>query len=138
MAAVRRFVPQQKPVRARVKERLVALPAALPDGKRNGTFGKPRFDFTDDGAETFICKIRVLAALQNKGTKAEAVPLPAAEKDFLLLQPVALQAFICRADSAVIAVVFTVVRKLYQPSYVNSIAEMLPCGFRGKGKKVSG
>lgn len=82
MAAVRRFVPQQKPVRARVKERLVALPAALPDGKRNGAFGKPRFDFTDDGAEAFICKIRVLAALQNKGAKAEAVPPARSRKGF--------------------------------------------------------
>ena len=63
MAAVRRFVPQQKPVRARVEERLIALPAALPDGKRNGAAGESRLDFPKDGAEAFIRKIWVLAAL---------------------------------------------------------------------------
>ena len=61
----------------------------------------------------FLRKIQILAALQNEGTKAEGIPLFTAGKDFLLRQPIAFQSFVPSADTAVIAVIFAVIRKFY-------------------------
>ena len=76
------------------------------------------FNFPHDGNNPFIRKVRIFAALQNNGPKSQLISLVAAGEDLLLAQAVSLRVFIPASDTAIIAVVLTVVRKLDQAAQI--------------------
>ena len=82
------FMAEQIPVRAGFIEPKVAFAGALADRKGDGAVGKLMPDLRDDLTEPVICKISVLAALQDEGAEAQPISQVAAGQDVLFCQPV--------------------------------------------------
>ena len=122
MRIVCRFVAQKITVCTGLKVFFIALFRLFTDGKRDGTIGICFANSRHDLADTFIREIRVLTALQNEGAETERISLFAAGKDMLFLQAITLRAAVISADTAVVAVIFAVVRKLYKSADVYRIA----------------
>ena len=93
------------------------------------------FDTADQTDQFFICIISVFSPLENKCPKSQFVSLPAAGKNILFCQTVTLGISVAAADSTVIAVIFTVICKLDQTTYIDFISVyLLPhliCQFPG-------
>ena len=100
---------EQVAICACVKKSLVAFPAPLADGKRDGTVGISAFYGRDQGAQPLIVPVGILAALQNEGAKAQCVAGSAAGENLFLVQSVSVDVFAAIADTAVETVVFAVI-----------------------------
>ena len=122
---VRSFVAQKISVRTGLKQFFVACPASFSDGKGERAVRVLFFSGAEYRNQLFISPVRIFAALQYKGAKAQTVAFFAAAKNFFRSQPVAFCICAAFADTAVIAVVFTVVGKLDQSADVNPISENL-------------
>ena len=64
------LVAEEVAVGARVKERLVTLPAPLAQRQGHGAVGESCLDFPDDGAHPLVREPAVLAALEHEGAEA--------------------------------------------------------------------
>ena len=116
------LVPQQIAPRTGIVIALIALARFLPDRKRDAAVRMLRSNRGDQFADFVIGVIGILAALQDKCPVAERIALFAAVENLLICQAVALCMAVARADAAVIAVVFAVVRKLDQAAQKDRIA----------------
>ena len=89
----------------------------------------PAFYFGNKLTDMFIRIKGVLPALKDKGPKAKPFPVLTAGQDLLIRQPVAIRVLIAASDPAIIAVIFTIVRKFDQPTQINSIpVHLFPYG----------
>ena len=116
---IRRLVPEQIPVCARVKICLITRSFFFPDRECHCTVRVCPLDRRHQVADPFIRKIGVFSALQHKGAKSKLIPRRAAGEDLLLREPVALGTCIAPADTAVITVIFAVVGELDQPADID-------------------
>ena len=102
---VRSFVAQKISVRTGLKQFFVACPASFSDGKGERAVRVLFFSGAEYRNQLFISPVRIFAALQYKGAKAQTVAFFAAAKNFFRSQPVAFCICAAFADTAVIAVV---------------------------------
>ena len=86
-------------------------------------------DGADYSADFVVCIIRILATLQHEGAEAEPIAFSAAGQDFLLRQTVALRTAVAGADTAVVAVIFTVIGEFNQTADIDLVAIILPADF---------
>ena len=70
----------------------------------------------------FIDVIKVFSSLEYNSPKSQFVSLPAAGKNILFCQAVALGISVTAADSTIITVIFTVVGKFDQATHINCIS----------------
>ena len=77
---------------------------------------------SDDAAHPIIVKPGVLTALENESSETQFVASGTAVHDVILGKPVAFYTAITSADTAVVTVVFTVVREFNESSGVNPVA----------------
>ena len=91
MRFVRRFVPQQIAICARVEHSLIFLTGEFAERQRNGAVGEFTLYPCDDAAD-LVSGEYPLAALEHKGAKAERIPLAAAGVYLLLGKDIALAA----------------------------------------------
>ena len=105
----------------------VAFFGFLAYGKRQGTVRIHFFDLADQCDQFFICIISILPTLEDKGTESQFIAFFAACKDIFFCQAVALGVSVAPADPAVIAVIFAVVGKLNQATYIDLVSiDLLP------------
>ena len=116
MYLIRRLVPQQITIRTGIEKCLITRPLLLPDGKRYGTIRITLFDGRNQITDAIIRKITILAALQHKSPKSQFISVVATGKNFLLRQPIAIRLRIAPSDSAVQAVILTIICELDQPT----------------------
>ena len=132
MRFIRRLVPQQITVRARIEKGLITCFLLLSDGKCHRAIRITLFDGYYKIADALIRKITILAALQHKSPKSQFISVVATGKNFLLRQPVAICLRITPADSAVQAVILTIICNLNQPTDKHLLAvhrvRNLACG----------
>ena len=121
------LVPEQVALRPGPEKGLIALPGPLSDGEGHRAVGVPGPDLRDQVADPLIRIIRVLSPLQDQGPKAQPVAVFTAAKDPVPVQAVAVRLPVGPADAAVIAVVFTIVRKLDQAAQVD-LPAVFPAG----------
>ena len=108
---IRGLVAKKIALRPRIKEPLIALVRPFADRERNRAVRVLRLDCADNTDKPVIGKVRVFAALQDKGAKPEPVALHTAEEYILLREPVALRLRVAPLQTAVMTVVLTVTRK---------------------------
>ena len=125
MLCIRCFVAQQVAVGACIEISLIAGTAFFADGQRNRAVGMLPADGADERTDFVICIIKVLAALQHEGAKAQFVAFSAAGKNFLLRKAIALGKAVACTDTAVVAVVFAVIGEFYQPADIDLVAIVL-------------
>ena len=133
---VRRLVPEEVAVCAGGKEPLVAGPAALADGERDGAVRERGADGGDDVRHSVVREVRVLPALEHEGAEAQFVPRLAAGEDLRLVQAVALRAGVAAPDAAVAAVVLAEVGELDQAADEDAAAVGAVAHGAGAGKEV--
>ena len=105
----------------------VAFFGFLPDGKCQGTVRINFFDLTDQSCQLLICIISVFSSLKDKSTESQFIAFFAAGKDIFFCQAVTLGISVAPADSTVIAVIFAVVGKLDQSTYIDLVSiDLLP------------
>lgn len=97
----------------------IAFPRFFSHGEGDSAFRELRFDAADDAAKTFIGEVGILTALHDKGAEAQLPALPAAGENFLFGQTVAVGMAVSTANSAVIAVIFTVIGKFNESTDVD-------------------
>ena len=136
MVRVRRLVPEEVAVCAGGKEPLVAGPAALADGERDGAVRERGADGGDDIRHSVVREVRVLPALEHEGAEAQFVPGLAAGEDLRLVQAVALRAGVAAPDAAVAAVVLAEVGELDQAADEDAAAVGAVAHGAGAGKEV--
>ena len=133
---VGRLVAQQVPVRSCREVSLIAGPVLLADGERHRAVGIPGLDRANQAGDAPVGEIRVLPALEHKGPKSQLVSGPAALQNLLFCQAVAGSAAVVPADTAVIAVVFTVIGKFDEAPDVDLVSENPMLDFPGPGKQI--
>ena len=115
------LMTQKIPVCSGLSESSVTLHRAFPYGQGHSTLRIFLFYSADDPLHPFVVVIRIFPSLQYKGPESQLIAIFTAGKDFLFCQPVALRIPVAPANTAVIAVIFTVIGKLNKTSGINFI-----------------
>ena len=87
----------------------ITFPAAFPKRKRNGTIRMCFLYLKDQSCQQFICVKSIISALQYKGAESQCIAVLNTGKDFFRHQPVTYGVFVAFANTAIIAVIFTII-----------------------------
>ena len=117
-----RFMTQKITVGSCLLICTITLLGFFSDRKCQGTVRITFFDPANQPDQFFIGVISVFSSLEYKGPKSQFVSLPAAGKNILFCQAVALGISVTAADSTIITVIFTVVGKFDQATHINCIS----------------
>ena len=108
------LMAEQIAIRSCIVIALITFPALFADGQGNGTVRILLFYGRYQSAYFLICEERIFTALQHKGSKPQCVSRLTTIQDFFLCQPVAIHFWVAVPDTAIVAVIFAVVRKFDQ------------------------
>ena len=133
MGAVKRLVSEKKTIGSGVKQLLIAVAGTFSDGKRDRAVRKFGADRMNDISQNGIGKMSVFSALEDKCTEAEFISAAAAVENGRFRQPVAVGVAVASADSAIEAVVFTVVCNSISPRINDAVFDN---AFAGHGAHV--
>ena len=121
MGFIRCLMTQKIPVCPGLTESLVTLHRTFPYGQGHSTLRIFFFYPSDNVFHPFVAVIRIFPSLQYKGPESQLISIFTAGKDLLFCQPVAFRIPVAPANTAVIAVIFTVIGKLNETSGIDLI-----------------
>ena len=132
MLLIRSLMTEKISVHAGFSVASVRLLRFFSNGKGQGTVRVFCFNLMYNRKKSFICIISVLSSLKNKSPESQFITLLTAEENVFFCQSVSLGIFVAAADTTVITVIFAVIGKFNQSSYINDISVYLLANFISK------
>lgn len=122
MALIGRLMAQKIPVGPRFPEYPITLIRFFPDGKRQSTLRITLLDTSDNLLHPLIRVIWIFSSLQYERAKSQLISPGAALQNLFPGEPVSLCIVITLPYPAVITIIFTIICKFNQTTYINIFA----------------